>query len=170
MCVLVWVPTPTSGVASFSKPLGRPDSQPGVHQGRQCAEHTHSFLLTREEHVGSCVAICEQVSEHMCKGDIFLLSPLSKLWSTVIKKCLFNLTKSWSIFCHISCVLFIRNWRMNKTTEISLLSISKTKNDHLYISNVGQSEAETMLGAGKNKLKTSVYYLFILSPNSDKSP
>lgn len=70
----VCVPTPTSGAASFSKSFGRPDSQLGEHQGRQCAEQTHPFLLTREERAESCVSICVDVSEYMCKGDIFLVT------------------------------------------------------------------------------------------------
>ena len=45
----VCVPAPTSGAASFSRPVGRPDSQLGEHQGRQRAEQTHPFLLTSEE-------------------------------------------------------------------------------------------------------------------------
>lgn len=66
--VCVCVPTPTFGAASFSKPLRRPDSQLGEHQGRQCTELTHPFLLTRENRGLACVSTCVHVSFHMCKG------------------------------------------------------------------------------------------------------
>lgn len=75
MCVCVCAPTPTPGAASFSKPLGRPDSQLREHQGRQRAEQTHPFLLTREQRGLACVSTCVHVSVHMFKGDI--ISPAS---------------------------------------------------------------------------------------------
>lgn len=68
--VCVCAPTPTPGAASFSKPLGRPDSQLREHQGRQRAEQTHPFLLTREQRGLACVSTCVHVSVRMCKGDI----------------------------------------------------------------------------------------------------
>ena len=97
VCSRVCVPTPSSGAASFSKPLGRPDSQLGECQGRQRAEQTHPFLLTREQrglapcvHLGACHGC-------ICVRKTFFF------WQHLLFQCYYVVlgVKRWSQFCLI---------------------------------------------------------------------